>query len=695
MKRRKTKMRSEKGDKGFDFQRLSEDATFEDEDIDPRDKSMQTMLAERFYPLYQVLFSGSDFIERYETKLKESNIGKTSDIYLSESFSIGAVSGGFLGLLAFTIAFALGSGLTAQLLPLAGLPPIPAAIARVIGTGMLIVLGGTLGTIIGTATLGGWALARPYLRARSRGREINLQMPASVAFMYSESAGGMGHLEVFRKMAESEDTYGEFAVEFQRIVRQVDAFNSDFETAVTDVAENTPSDELGKFLIDLNTVINSGGEVGSFLETAKDEQRESRQRKLEDILQTLELSSQVYTPITVLPMLLVIILVIMSYISGPQFYLLYLTVYGVAPLGNILFGALISTAKEDDTGTGLIKVNGEAPGKPSERPLSTGPVEKSRKEGPLFRKMWFNALRHRVREIVTNPLSFVLDYPIYLVVVLVGLNIPIFITLISGQFLTVSFDALTEQLLPTMFAIFYIPMLTIALPYALIYEFKSRTRQSITDTLPTDLRNLANANDTGQPLHEALKIVGKNSDTRVADEYAEIYKKLQLNVPLETSIAEFNNKYAEPQLARMLKIVQQAQQVTTHITDVLETAATAAAYQQRIEKKRKSQLRSQAVITEVAFLIFLGILAWLEVGLVGTLARVTSGSGGFSGAFGSGGIDPGLLGVLFFHLVLIQGVFSGLISGYLMYDDIQRGLPIAIGNATVAFVAWLGITLWF
>lgn len=276
------------------------------------------LLGETFYPLYDVLFSeDSEFVKDVETKLTQARMTDTVEMYLSRSLGIGFISGLALWLIGLTLGYLLfATGLIAvdviigfpvgneTLLAIIEALRIP---ALVFVTGLIF---GTIGFALGFGSL----VAIPYSRASARKREINMLLTDSVSFMYALSVGGLNQLEIIEAMAQADDTYGEVAKEFQSIVKETEYFDVDYRTAIRNQAIETPSDELSQFLTDMLSIVNSGGDMESFLEDKKEKHMRTAKQEQEITLETLELFGEMYMTLSLFPLLLIIIMVVMQMI---------------------------------------------------------------------------------------------------------------------------------------------------------------------------------------------------------------------------------------------------------------------------------------------------------------------------------------------------------------------------------------------
>jgi len=673
----------------FEFERLENSDGFTDSPLE-RKRTAFIILAEAFYPLYHFL-RGTNFVEKFDDRMKAAHISRDSEVFLSGVLGIGTICGGVVGLAFFALAN-IGVGAIEGPIFRFSWYPLPEAVLEILNPLSVLVsiaFTASVGSVVGF--LGGITFASLYPRAiaRRRRREIGLVLPDSISFMYSLSAGGgMTQMDIFRAVANADDVFGELSVEFQRIMVGAEGFNDDFQTAVQEVADTTPNEDLAKFLTELLSRINSGASMHQYIEEAMDGQRRTRQRKLETILNLLDLVGQMYMTLNFAPMLLVIILVMMSLTGQPQIFYLMMTIYVLQPGVNALYGLFISSVDEDTPGDGYIRLDdGTIPGKQEDSILSLGQLDNYPSD-PVFRQMRRNEYYHSLKNILGDPFKYVLKYPQYTFALTVPASIAFMIIFTVQGLLEPSIDAFINNTMAQMLGYFLIPSMLIFLPYTILFEYNDYTRQKVTDTLAEDLRRLGNINATDKPLTEALKIVHKDSDSTLSEEFGIMHSKLQLGIPLDRSLVEFNNKYHIPRLARMVKIMERAQEVSDHIDDVLETAAKTADYQQRIEKDRYMRMLMQVVVIEMAFLVYLAIMAAMNGYLIEQVITYI-GTGPVWSNFEK--VNPDLINILFFHSVLMQGISSGLLAGYVQTNKLEKGLKYAIVNTILGFTMWAAL----
>ena len=655
-------------------------------------------LADTFYPLSRWLFDeDSDFVGNLERKLAEARMAQTVELYLSKALAVGVI----VGLVLWAIGTALGWALVRFVITeppiLLGLPlPEPyLSTVNALKLPFLILFSGLLLGSIGFGTGFGGMVAKPYLDADARKREINVLLSDSVSFMYALSVGGLNQLEILEAMARADDTYGEVAKEFRSIVLETEYFDTDYRTAIRNQAMQTPSEELSQFLTDMLSIINSGGDMEQFLEDQKEKQMRTSKQEQETVLETLELFGEIYMTLSLFPLLLIIIIVIMSMLGQSQSTLLYGTVYGLIPLVGIGFLVLVSTVVSDEVGDGYLETDGETVDESSGM-FDLGLIEAYSGRYPIFSRIESREGTHVTMGILRQPHLFFRENPLAILAITLPASLVLVGFSVFSGFTPTTVDGMIAAPVRGTFFWVYLPLYLNVIPLTVFYEWNVRSRRSITNNLSDSLRKLSSANDTGMTLLESLKVVADTSSGRLANEFQVMYAKVNYGTSLRTALREFNNSYHIPRLARTIKLISKAQEASSQITQVLSTAAQASENQDDIERERKSQTRMQMVIIIMTYVTLLGVMALLKVEFLDTMAALVDSTEASSDAPGAGGgfgtdLDIDELTMLFFHAVTIQGIISGAIAGYIREVSIMASLKFMVVLPTLALVVFMFI----
>ncbi|QCW03892.1 type II secretion system F family protein [Natrinema pallidum] len=669
------------------------------------------VLGDRFYPLYDRLFGDdSEFVADVETKLAQARMTDTVELYLSRALGIGFISGLTLWLIGLMLGYGVfaigllsnetligipvGNGLLLQIIEMLRVPAI------VFFTGLIL---GTIGFGIGFGSM----VAIPYSRASSRKREINMLLTDSVSFMYALSVGGLNQLEIIEAMAQADDTYGEVAKEFQSIVKETEYFDIDYRTAIRKQALETPSDDLAQFLTDMLSIVNSGGDMQSFLEDKKEKHMRTAKQEQELTLETLELFGEMYMTLSLFPLLLIIIMVIMQMIpgAGVSNQMLYMTVYGLIPMIGVAFIVLVSTVKHDEPGDGFLTMGNTdqrtETGK-EDGLLGLGLVEQFTGDHSVFDRIKNREGTYETIEVLRKPHHFFRDNPLITLALTVPMALVVVVTAVVNGATPMSWEELLEKPIWGTVIYLYVPLYIVALPLAIFREWNFRHRTAVVNKLSEDLRKLSSSNDTGLTLLESFKAVSDTTSGKLAREFEIVHTKVNYGTSMKEALIEFNNKYHIPRLARTMRLITEAQEASNEISDVLRTAATASENHDDIQRERKSRTRMQIVIIIMTFMTVLAVIAILKTQFIDTMAGLESSSGGGGGGGGAPGgaggamqganlsenINVDMLSVLFFHAVTLQAIISGFICGYMRDASILSGLKYAVGLSAIALIGW-------
>jgi len=664
-------------------------------------------LGDTFYPLFQWLFNEEgDFVRNVEKKLAQARMADNVEMFLARALAIGVISGfalwaigtfvGYLG-----VTFLLG-GPNAEAPTIIGIQVSEnvSAILDAIKIPLLILVTGIVFGLIGFAIGFGSLVSIPYFRANAREREVNVLLSDSISFMYALSVGGLNQLEILQAMAKADDTYGECAKEFQSIVLETEYFDTDYRTAIRNQALETPSDELSQFLTDMLSIINSGGDMTSFLEDQKEKHMRTAKQEQQKMLDTLELFGEMYMTLSLFPLLLIIILVIMSMMGNAQDRLLYGTVYGLIPLTGAGFLVLVSTVTQDTIGDGYLRPDGAEDDFIVDDGLgflNLGLVENYTGQYSVFDRIKSREGTYEFMQVLKRPDLFFRDHPLLVLGVTMPVTIVALLLTVVLFRVPTTLDAMIARPVWGTLVWVYIPLYINLLPLAVFYEWNVRSRKTIIGSLSENLRKLASANDTGMTLLESVQVVSTTSAGKLSEEFEIMHAKVNYGTSLKDALREFNNKYHVPRLARTVKLISEAQEASSQIQDVLSTAAQASENQDDIDRERIARTRMQVVIILMTYLTLLGVMALLKtqfLDVMGGLSSAASGAGG-SGATGGqsfgGNVDPQLLSLLFFHAVTLQALLSSFIAGYIRDVNLLSGVKFAVILPTIALITWIVI----
>jgi len=201
-------------------------------------------------------------------------------------------------------------------------------------TGILL-LGGAMGLL-------GWAMsfivlyAYPSIKAGSRGRRVEEELPYVISHMAVLATAGVPPERIFRSVALADGALvGE---EMTNVVRDVDLLGKDIISALETAGDRSSSKEFSEVSEGLIATVVSGGDIRRYLYDKAKSLMELKKIRAKELSDTLSLVGESYvTLLIVFPLVVMIMFTVMASISSTLagfniLMLMYLLAYILVPL---------------------------------------------------------------------------------------------------------------------------------------------------------------------------------------------------------------------------------------------------------------------------------------------------------------------------------------------------------------------------
>jgi flagellar protein FlaJ len=647
----------------------------------------KAVLREKFGRVRTYFKSHPERHSRLQRRLNQGRFGTTYDVYLTQSVTYaagGALVGVVLGALLTWLLAATGA--------LAGLEsPIAVGdgpLVQWVEANRLAVAGASL-TAFTAVGVGGlvWTARYyyPHLRVSSRRRNVDVMLPHAIVYMYALAYGGMDLVTVVRRMADAEETYGEVANEFDMLVQDVDLFGNDLFTAIRNARNLTPSDNLEAFLDDLLSVLDSGGDVTTFLRDESQKYMEEARSEQESFLETLSTLAEVFiVGFVAAPLFVVVTLLMLSFLGAGTVLPLVVVVYAVVPLGMAMFLVVVSTLSEPYKQPGHeLETDGMAGGR------ATASV----RTNPNYERFRHIRRREQAKAALTHPAERLVQQPYYSLLVTVPLAIILPVVFVRSGLVGANVDAMLSAPFRTTTALFVIPFLICAVPLAAFHEYARHRKRSIAKRLPDALDILASANQMGVRLSEGLGLVSRSVSGPLAVELRHVRNDIEWNNDIRHALLSLADRVEVPQLTRTCKILAEGSRSTGDLYKVLNIAAEDTRHRYRLERDRQQKLNAYTAIVVVGFLVYLAVVVIIDQSFLGPVVQQVADAGASSDTVSQSpiairGTAIDTYHALFFHSALVQAVGTGLIVGKLTDNRSLSGLKWSVGLVLVALLVF-------
>lgn len=208
--------------------------------------------------------------------------------------------------------------------------------------------------------------------------------------------------------------------------------------------------------------------------------------------------------------------------------------------------------------------------------------------------------------------------------------------------------------------------------------FKEFGRQKqIEDQFLEFNRNLVASINSGIPIPRAILNVSNADYGPLTPYIKKLAYQIEWGIPINEALKTFAGDTYNKVIARSISIIIEAEESGGDISSVLESVSESVQVIKKMKAERKSTAFSQIVQGYIVFFIFISIMLILQTKLFSQISSLGQQfrTAGFSvGGLMSGTGETVELDTPFFLLVVVQGIFTGLMIGKFSEGNLKNGL---------------------
>ncbi|TRZ54575.1 type II secretion system F family protein [archaeon] len=246
------------------------------------------------------------------------------------------------------------------------------------------------------------------------------------------------------------------------------------------------------------------------------------------------------------------------------------------------------------------------------------------------------------------------------------------------------------------------------LPFIFVAYFNNERIRAIEEQFPIFLRDIAESQKAGTSLPDAFRSATMTDYGKLSKEIKKISDQLSWGIPLQEVLNRFSARMKNSEIiTRSARIMNEAYSGGGDIAETMESIATDVNTIKESQKERTSAMTQHISIMYIIYFVFIAIVIslsktlfpMLELNLGGGFTG--SGTGGFNDpciscaagnimciscstfntlslmfSFGTGAIA--YYRALFFSMIIVQGIFSGLIAGQIGSNSALAGVKHSV-----------------
>jgi flagellar protein FlaJ len=257
------------------------------------------------------------------------------------------------------------------------------------------------------------------------------------------------------------------------------------------------------------------------------------------------------------------------------------------------------------------------------------------------------------------------------------------------------------------------------IPYVITSYLDYQRIRVMEDQIPVFVLDLAETQKAGMSLAEGLRQISKTDYGKLSPEIKKMNDQISWGIPLQDVMDRFAKRNKESKMiGRVVRIINEAFSSGGDIARTMEATSSDILDIRETEKERASMIRQHVLVIYAIYYIFIGIVIGISKTLIPMLqlnikATPFGGALGFqdpctvcytnpnlycvscsvfnlvSSMFGLGAGALGYYNSLFLMMIVIQGIFSGLVAGQIGENSMRAGLKHSVIMSASGFAVLL------
>jgi flagellar protein FlaJ len=231
------------------------------------------------------------------------------------------------------------------------------------------------------------------------------------------------------------------------------------------------------------------------------------------------------------------------------------------------------------------------------------------------------------------------------------------------------------------------------IPPSFFNLYETRRIRRLEAEFPAMVRDISLSVKSGMTPEEAMSLAAEGQYGALTPAIKQIDNMISWGVSFENALLYFAKKYPTSLIRRTIFTLIEASRMGGQLGEILEGAATDAEETKALERRRSSETKPYLIVCYVSYFVFLAvilIMSYVFLPMMKEAAELTSGGALPSGVgqFAVSDKDLALYNRLFFHALVLQGFFAGIVTGKIGEGKVVAGLKHSVFFIVVAIIAY-------
>jgi flagellar protein FlaJ len=231
------------------------------------------------------------------------------------------------------------------------------------------------------------------------------------------------------------------------------------------------------------------------------------------------------------------------------------------------------------------------------------------------------------------------------------------------------------------------------MPPSFFSLYETRGIRRIEEEFPAMVRDISLSVRSGMTLKGAMSIAAGGQYGALTPAIKQIDNMISWGVSFEDALLHFAEKYPTPLIRRTIFTLIEASRMGGQLGEILEGVATDVEETKTLERRRSSETKPYLIIGYISYFVFLAVILIMSYVFLPMMKEASEVAGGGAlpsglGRFAVSEEDLALYNRLFFHALVMQGLFAGIVAGKMGEGKAVAGLKHSAFFIVVAFITY-------
>jgi archaeal flagellar protein FlaJ len=245
--------------------------------------------------------------------------------------------------------------------------------------------------------------------------------------------------------------------------------------------------------------------------------------------------------------------------------------------------------------------------------------------------------------------------------------------------------------------ILILTILLFIMPPSFFNLYEARNTGKIESEFPALVRDISLSVKSGMTIEQAMKMAAGGQYGALTKAVKQMDNMISWGASFDDALIHFAQKYPTPLIRRTVFTLIEASRMGGRLGEILEGVATDVEETKSLEKRRSSETKPYLMVGYISYFVFMAvilIMTFVFLPMMKEAAAATSGGNLPSGVgrFAVSGTDLATYNRLFFHALVIQGFFTGIVTGKMGEGKAIAGLKHSVFFIVAAVIAYTLMT---